>query len=98
MSTDISRMNSSKSNPFYKTLRTHIKLDDFYNCTLNWGMIRNIVQLRSYIPGLTIKGRSVNLNAMRSFFDNNHYEFENCTNYQERERRRLPYYVCMSGL
>jgi hypothetical protein len=86
MSTDISRMTFSKNNPVYKTLRTHIKLDDFYNCTLNWGMIRNIVQLRSYIPRLTIKGRSVNLNAMRSCFDKNHYEFENCTLCTKKEK------------
>jgi hypothetical protein len=95
---DIDRMNSSLSNPLYKSLRTHVKVDNFYNNTLNWGMVKNVVQLRSNIPRLTVNGKSITLYGMRSYFDKDRDEYDKCTlcTRNEREDTFHVMFVCPS--
>jgi hypothetical protein len=67
----IHKMQNSTKMPFYKKLKTHVKVDPIMNSNCNWNLIRTLVQLKSNIPRICVRNNSVNLNAINNYFGQN---------------------------
>jgi hypothetical protein len=72
-------MNRSVKNPLYKSSRTHILPDIILNSNLSWCLITLYIQLKASVPRISYKNRTVNLNAIHSYFDPSKLsEADNC--------------------
>jgi hypothetical protein len=69
----IIRMRNSRKMPLYQKLKTHFVIDQIMNSNCNWNLICLYVQLKSNIPRICVKNRTVNLNALKNYFDQNSY-------------------------
>jgi hypothetical protein len=75
----INRMNTSKTMPHFRNIKTHIHVEKIMSCQSIWPLKQLYLQLRSNMPRFTIKSRVVTLNAMETYFDRNSDKPTVCT-------------------
>ena len=65
---DVVKMQDSVSNPMYREIKTHVRLENFLDINMEWNLTRLAVQLRSNMSQITMNGKIYRLNYLENIF------------------------------
>jgi hypothetical protein len=68
---NIVSMQNSTTMANYQTIRTHCRIESFLNTKLDWSFVKLMVQMRANLSCYTIFKRTVKLNTLENFYNNN---------------------------